>query len=107
MTSKNFPYRLRQRPGDDSALGRYKFNMPSSDAIYLHDTPRKDLFSRKNRALSSGCVRVEKSDELATLLLNEVGWNETRKQNTLASKQTTSVRLRANTLFTYIMLPLG
>ncbi|TCK01665.1 murein L,D-transpeptidase YcbB/YkuD [Volucribacter psittacicida] len=94
MTSKNFPYRLRQRPGDDSALGRYKFNMPSSDAIYLHDTPRKDLFSRKNRALSSGCVRVEKSDELATMLLNEAGWNETRKQNALASKQTTSVPIK-------------
>lgn len=91
MTSKKFPYRLRQQPGDDSALGRYKFNMPSSDAIYLHDTPRRDLFARKNRALSSGCVRVEKSDELATILLNEAGWNENRKQNTLASKRTTSV----------------
>lgn len=95
MTSKKFPYRLRQRPGDDSALGRYKFNMPSSDAIYLHDTPRRDLFARKNRALSSGCVRVEKSDELATILLNEAGWSTERKQKTLNSQQTTSVAIKS------------
>ncbi|EJS90278.1 hypothetical protein AAUPMB_02811, partial [Pasteurella multocida subsp. multocida str. Anand1_buffalo] len=40
MTAKKFPYRLRQAPGD-SALGNFKFNMPSSDAIYLHDTPSR------------------------------------------------------------------
>ena len=53
-----FPYRIRQAAGD-SALGNYKFNMPSSDAIYLHDTPNHSLFSRRKTALSSGCVRVE------------------------------------------------
>ncbi|WP_240524379.1 L,D-transpeptidase family protein, partial [Enterobacter hormaechei] len=45
--------------------GRYKFNMPSSDAIYLHDTPNHNLFQKDVRALSSGCVRVNKASELA------------------------------------------
>lgn len=91
----NFPYRIRQAPGG-SALGNYKFNMPSSDAIYLHDTPNRGLFSKKNRALSSGCVRVEKSDQLATILLTEAGWTEERKQNVLNSKKNTSENIRSD-----------
>lgn len=94
--NKNFPYHIRQKAGDDSALGRYKFNMPSSDAIYLHDTPNRGLFSKTNRALSSGCVRVAKSDELATLLLKEAGWSEQRKKTVLASKKTTSAQIRSD-----------
>jgi len=73
VNSKNLPYRIRQKAGDDSALGRFKFNMPSSDAIYLHDTPNRGLFGKNDRALSSGCVRVERSDELASILLKEAG----------------------------------
>lgn len=92
----NFPYHIRQKAGDDSALGRYKFNMPSSDAIYLHDTPNRGLFSKKNRALSSGCVRVAKADELATLLLAEAGWSSQRKQEVLASKKTISAPIRSD-----------
>ncbi|PJG59502.1 L,D-transpeptidase family protein [Aeromonas cavernicola] len=64
-----FPYRLRQKPGDHNALGRYKFDLPNNDAIYLHSTPRKSLFEKGARAFSSGCIRVERADELATLLL--------------------------------------
>ncbi|OOF54816.1 L,D-transpeptidase [Rodentibacter genomosp. 2] len=98
---KNFPYRIRQAPGD-SALGNYKFNMPSSDAIYLHDTPNRGLFSRKDRALSSGCVRVEKSSQLADILLKEAGWSDNRKQSVLASKKTTSANIRSdNPVFLY------
>lgn len=91
-----FPYRLRQAAGDNSALGRYKFNMPSSDAIYLHDTPKRSLFGNKNRALSSGCVRVEKSDELATILLQEAGWTDSKKQKVLSSRKTTSANIQSD-----------
>ncbi|AAU37429.1 MULTISPECIES: L,D-transpeptidase family protein [Basfia] len=85
-----FPYRIRQDAGDNSALGRFKFNMPSSDAIYLHDTPNHNLFNKQDRALSSGCVRVEKSNQLASILLKEAGWSEDKKQRVLNSKKTTS-----------------
>ena len=91
-----FPYRIRQAAGDHSALGRFKFNMPSSDAIYLHDTPNHTLFSKKDRALSSGCVRVDKSDELATILLQEAGWSNEKKQRVLDSKKTTSATIQSN-----------
>lgn len=102
MSAKKFPYRLRQAPSDNSALGNYKFNMPSSEAIYLHDTPKRNLFGNKNRALSSGCVRVEKSDQLATILLKEVGWTDERKQNVLKSKKTTSAGIKSdNPVFLY------
>lgn len=95
MSSTKFPYRLRQAPGD-SALGNYKFNMPSSDAIYLHDTPSRGLFGNAKRALSSGCVRVEKADQLATILLKEAGWTNEKKSSVLASKKTTSVGVRSD-----------
>lgn len=93
---KSFPYHIRQKPGDNAALGLYKFNMPSSDAIYLHDTPNRGLFGKNDRALSSGCVRVHKSDELATLLLKEAGWTEQKKKGVLATKKTTSVPIRSD-----------
>ncbi|WP_032092962.1 L,D-transpeptidase family protein [Necropsobacter rosorum] len=90
-----FPYRLRQAPGD-SALGNYKFNMPSSDAIYLHDTPNHNLFKQKDRALSSGCIRVEQSDQLATILLNEAGWSADKKRKVLDSRRTTWANIQSD-----------
>lgn len=90
-----FPYHIRQAPGD-SALGNYKFNMPSSDAIYLHDTPNHALFGRKNRALSSGCIRVNRADALASILLKEAGWTESKKQQVLKSKKTVWADVRSD-----------
>lgn len=96
VNSKSVPYRMRQKAGDDSALGRFKFNMPSSDAIFLHDTPNRGLFGKSDRALSSGCVRVAKSDELASLLLKEAGWSMNKKQSVLDSKKTTSAPIQSD-----------
>ncbi|MGL5006428.1 MAG: L,D-transpeptidase [Plesiomonas sp.] len=94
MSDKNFPYRLKQAPGDDNSLGRYKFNMPNSDAIYLHDTPSKGLFGKDIRALSSGCIRVNKAAQLADMLLKDVGWNQERVSSTLNKGKTTYVPIR-------------
>jgi murein L,D-transpeptidase YcbB/YkuD len=66
---RSFPYRFVQRPGPTNALGRVKFMFPNDQAIYLHDTPSRDLFGRPIRAFSSGCIRVENPIELARLLL--------------------------------------
>lgn len=74
-TEENFPYRLRQKPGDHNALGRYKFYLPNNDAIYLHSTSSPGYFKRDLRALSSGCVRVEEADDFARLLLKGSKWN--------------------------------
>ncbi len=62
-------FSFRQPPGTANALGRMKFMFPNRHAIYLHDTPSRGDFSRANRTLSNGCVRVQNPEELATLLL--------------------------------------
>ncbi len=94
VSASSFPYRIRQAPGATNSLGRYKFNMPSSDAIYLHDTPNHNLFQRDIRALSSGCVRVNKASQLADLLLQDVGWNDVRISSTLKEGNTRYVPIR-------------
>ena len=94
VSASSFPYRLRQAPGNTNSLGRYKFNMPSSDAIYLHDTPNHALFQRDIRALSSGCVRVNKASELAGLLLQDAGWNDSRISDQLKQGDTRYVPIR-------------
>ncbi|RYZ19031.1 MAG: hypothetical protein EOO16_20990 [Chitinophagaceae bacterium] len=66
---------LRQLPGNDNALGRVKFLFPNSFDIYLHDTPHKELFGQRNRALSNGCIRVAQPDTLAAYVLRgQAGW---------------------------------
>ncbi|MBH0239438.1 L,D-transpeptidase family protein [Methylobrevis albus] len=50
--------RIRQPPGERNALGHIKFMFPNEHAVYLHDTPSRDLFERNYRAYSHGCVRV-------------------------------------------------
>lgn len=65
----NFPFRLRQDPGDGNALGRIKFMFPNQFNIYIHDTPSKSLFSQAERAFSHGCIRVSNPFKLADVLL--------------------------------------
>ncbi|GAA5194964.1 L,D-transpeptidase family protein [Ferrimonas gelatinilytica] len=67
---QGFPYRLRQKPGPGNALGRYKFYLDNARAIYLHDTPESHLFRYRQRAFSSGCVRLDQAEELAYQLLH-------------------------------------
>ncbi|RUR33352.1 murein L,D-transpeptidase [Vreelandella andesensis] len=64
---------LRQVSGSSNPLGRVVVRFPNSEMIYLHDTPAKGLFQRDQRALSSGCVRVEGVTEFAQLLLQDSG----------------------------------
>lgn len=51
--------RVRQLPGPWNSMGEMKFEMPNDYGIYLHDTPRKELFSKQDRWISNGCVRLE------------------------------------------------
>ncbi|MDE9554485.1 L,D-transpeptidase [Xenorhabdus bovienii] len=92
-TPNNFPYRIRQAPGPTNSLGRFKFNMPNSEAIYLHDTPNQASFGREMRAVSSGCVRVNKAPELANMLLGNAGWNKDRVSNSLKTWTTAYVNI--------------
>lgn len=103
MPLSRFPYRLQQDPGLNNALGTVKFVIPNDYSIYLHDTNHRELFKRDFRALSSGCIRVEKPRELAELLLKgKRGWDRHRIDEVIASGETTYVRLPAN-IPTYLL----
>ncbi|RAK61837.1 murein L,D-transpeptidase [Phenylobacterium hankyongense] len=68
--------RLQQKAGDQSALGRYKFDFDNPYGVYLHDTPSQGGFSRYARQASHGCVRLEKPAALAAALLDaDPQWN--------------------------------
>lgn len=62
---------IRQRPGPANSLGHFKFDLPDGDGIYLHDTPKKELFAQDERNLSHGCVRLEDAQRLARWLLGK------------------------------------
>lgn len=74
--TKGRVFRFVQQPSASNALGLIKFMMPNNMSIYLHDTPTDHLFSKKDRAMSHGCVRIEFPDELAAALLEgQDDWN--------------------------------
>lgn len=97
---KKFPYRLRQAPGPDNALGRLKFNLVDSDDIYMHDTPSRRSFGRSYRALSHGCVRLEKPVELGELLLGS-RW-QGKLENGLTANKSTRTLLLERTMPVYM-----
>jgi L,D-transpeptidase YcbB len=72
VSTKNFPYRLRQEPGPKNPLGTIKFMFPNRFQVYLHDTPSRTLFTKPERAFSHGCIRVEKPMDLAEYALRGV-----------------------------------
>ncbi|MEC9340998.1 MAG: L,D-transpeptidase family protein, partial [Pseudomonadota bacterium] len=91
---RNFPYRLRQRPGPQNALGRVKFMFPNKFDVYLHDTPARELFSREERAFSSGCIRVEHPLALALALLrDDPAWTPSALENAVAQGTERIVKL--------------
>lgn len=71
LSAANFPYRLRQDPGPNNALGSAKFLFPNQFGVTLHGTPDTSLFLEPVRALSSGCVRIADPLALAEVLLRD------------------------------------
>jgi murein L,D-transpeptidase YcbB/YkuD len=57
-------------PGRNNPLGLAAVRLEPGLLVYLHDTNRRDLFAREARALSHGCIRVERWDELVGWLLD-------------------------------------
>jgi murein L,D-transpeptidase YcbB/YkuD len=64
-------YKVVENPGPDNSLGRVKFIMPNDFSIYLHDTPASKMFALEERALSHGCIRLEKPVDFANYLLQD------------------------------------
>ncbi len=60
-----------QEGGKKNSLGRIIFRFDNNFSVYLHDTSSPSVFSSDVRAVSHGCVRVEKPYDLAVFMLNE------------------------------------
>ena len=64
-------FSVRQKPGPKNALGSLKIMFPNKHAIYMHDTPAKNLFSREHRAYSHGCIRLHDPQAMAAAVLGK------------------------------------
>lgn len=85
---------LRQLPGSKNPLGKVKLAFPNPHMVYLHDTPGKSSFLRASRALSHGCVRVERALDLAErLLAPNRGWDRARMDRTTETSEPLTVAL--------------
>ncbi len=90
--SNSIPYSIRQKPGDDNALGKMKFIFPNNFSIYLHDTPSRNIFNESKRDFSHGCIRVENPMKLALYILrNNRNWSFDNLQTGIESKKTISI----------------
>jgi L,D-transpeptidase YcbB len=70
-------YTFSQRSGPENVLGKAKFLFPNPHTVYMHDTlpVRKKYFSKAQRMIGHECVRMEKPDKFAGVLLAEdKGW---------------------------------
>ncbi|WP_460139756.1 L,D-transpeptidase family protein [Pseudomonas sp. S2_E01] len=101
---------LRQDAGKDSSLGQVVIRFPNDYAIYLHDTPHRELFAKTVRATSSGCIRVENPLQLVELLFNDpIKWDSAGIQKQLANGKTENIRLpvKVPVLLAYWTVDLG
>jgi len=96
IDQNNFPYTVRQEPGDHNSLGRVKFMFPNNFSVYIHDSPAKALFDREERTYSSGCIRIERPVEFASLLLQENDWNQDRILEAMQLEDEKNVNLQIN-----------
>lgn len=94
QTSAN-DVRVVQSAGARNALGKVKFLLPDNDAIYLHDTSKRQLFSEASRALSSGCVRLSDPKALMDFVLAAQGDAQADKGSAAwAGEERTTMRLK-------------
>ena len=71
VSKDNTDYDFKQQPGADNSLGKIKFLFENKSNVYLHDTPAQEPFHYSMRAVSHGCVRLEKPLDLAHNLFRD------------------------------------
>jgi len=88
---------VRQRPGPKNALGSVKFMFPNTYLVYLHDTPKTELFSRSRRDFSYGCIRVQDPPALAAWVLqSKPEWTEERIRAAMNGEKSVQVNLSSS-----------
>jgi murein L,D-transpeptidase YcbB/YkuD len=83
---------FRQDPGKINAMASTKINFHNPHAVYLHDTPQKNLFFEEVRFESSGCVRVQNVHELSLWILkNNPEWDRRRMEEVINTREMTPI----------------
>lgn len=93
---------VRQAFSNKSALGKIKIDLDDPYAVYLHDTPERNFFSRTMRALSHGCVRMHHPEAVAADLLAAQGVTLEDLQTAEAANTTKRISLET-TIPVYIL----
>jgi len=102
VNPQKFPYRLVQDSGAHNSLGRIKFLFPNAHEVYMHDTPSRSLFNRKERTFSAGCIRLERPFDLAGYLFkDDPKWDQKEIQKVINTGKRTRINLE-NPLPVYI-----
>ena len=109
----NLPFQFKQGAGGGNALGKFKFLFKNGSSIYLHDTNSKSGFSKGYRALSHGCVRIERPLEFAEHLVKDKNrYDQLRMEVNLPPLDTTKMAVyhkkmakKTDTASTYTLKP--
>ncbi len=88
-------YTLRQENGAGNSLGRIIFRFPNRFSVYLHDTNNRSAFNREVRAVSHGCVRLERPLDLAIFLLDNPSLTEIDRIRVAIDKEPLTVAGRS------------
>ncbi|MCX7323592.1 MAG: L,D-transpeptidase family protein [Hyphomicrobiales bacterium] len=93
-TLQNPNFFVRQDPGPLNSLGQLRIDMPNRDAVFMHDTPKKELFRNDVRFNSSGCARIDGVRDLASWLLKGTEWEDrSRIDAAIASNERKDIKL--------------
>lgn len=89
-------YTFSQKPGPDNVLGKVKFLFPNKHTVYMHDTlpVRRKYFQTDVRMIGHECVRMEKPEQFAQVLLAEdKGWPASQVKQIWDGNATDSVTI--------------
>jgi murein L,D-transpeptidase YcbB/YkuD len=103
-TLKSPYFYVRQEPGPTNSLGQLKIDMPNSEAVYMHDTPKKTLFRNDVRFNSSGCARIEGVRDLAAWLLEGSEWNRQSIEDEIAKGERKNITLKKSVPVAWVYL---
>jgi murein L,D-transpeptidase YcbB/YkuD len=97
-------FTVRQEPGPTNSLGQLKIDMPNSEAVYMHDTPKKSLFRNDVRFNSSGCARIEGVRDLAAWLLEGTEWTQIAIEAEIAKGERKNIALKKQVPVAWVYL---
>jgi L,D-transpeptidase YcbB len=86
-------FSIRQDPGATNALGVLRLDMPNQHSVYMHDTPKKELFRSDVRFHSSGCARTADVRNLASWLLKDTNVSRKDIDEGIEEGETKTIRL--------------